>query len=119
MPAISDDKAIAGFYLSKTGAIFGFIEAHGIWNNYKNPRLRGGTSNITKLLGLSDPGLAVGFYTPVKHTNHAFELDERTGKFHPIVLPGGTSVTATGVNGKGDVVGYMTVPSGATVSSSG
>lgn len=109
-------KTIAGYYTNTNGAIFGFIQSHGVWTSYKDPELRKGTSNITELLGISDADLAVGFYQDQNQVNHAFELDAGTGKFHNLLPPGlNGSAEATGINGKGDIVGYFTNASGNQV----
>jgi len=117
--AVNNTKAIAGWYVDSQNPawIFGFIEQHGVWNSYRDIQLRKDhTSNVTKLLGLSDAGLAVGYYVDDSGVSHGFELNETTGKFHGIAPPGGVSVEATGINGKGDVVGWMTTSDGSTKS---
>lgn len=116
--SLNNKKALAGFFVDATHRswIFGFTENNGIWTEHKDPKLRGGTSNVTELLGLNDAGLTVGFYTDDSNVNHAFELDQAIGKYHSIIPPGVVSAKATGINGKGDVCGYATVASGATVS---
>jgi hypothetical protein len=112
--SLNNNKVYAGYYRSAHGGIFGFTVTNGIWTSYKDPRLRG-TSPLTELLGISDANLAVGFYTD-QGVNHAFELNVTTGQFQHILPPGGVSVEATGINGKGDIVGYMTTSRGATKS---
>ena len=117
--AINNRKALAGWFVppdNQKNWVYGCGEKGGLWTEYKDPALRHGTSNITELLGLNDAGLAVGFYQDDKGINHGFELNQQTGKYHGIVPPGVISVQATGINGKGDIVGYGTVASGATVS---
>ena len=117
--AVNNTKALAGWYRSAQNPswIFGFIEQHGVWNSYRDLQLRKDhKSNVTMLLGLSDAGLAVGYYIDDSNVNHGFELNETTGKFHGFQPPGGVSVEATGINGKGDVVGWMTT-SGGTIKS--
>jgi len=112
--SVNSAKSIAGWYLSPTqGWIFGCIGTKGIWTSYKDPKLRQGSSNITELLGINQSGLAVGFYTDDLGVNHGFELDTATGKFHGVNPPGGVSVEATGINGKGDIVGVMTTQKGS------
>jgi hypothetical protein len=117
--SLNNRKAIAGWFIppdNQKNWIYGCGEQGGIWTEYKDPQLRHGKSNITELLGLNDAGLAVGFYQDDKGVNHGFELDQQTGKYHSIIPPGAISVQATGINGKGDVVGYATIASGATLS---
>jgi probable HAF family extracellular repeat protein len=113
--SLNSTKQIAGYYVTRQGWIFGFTYNNGIWTSYKDPQTRS-SSNVTELLGINESGLAVGFYTDQSGVNHGFELDETTGKFHGISPPGGVSVTATAINGKGDIVGYMTTSKGTTES---
>ncbi len=110
--SLNNTKVIAGYYYSLHGGIFGFTLSNGIWTSYKNPQLHG-DSPVTELLGLSDANLAVGFYTEAG-VNHAFELNVPTAQFQHILPPDGVSVEATGINGKGDIVGYMTTSGGST-----
>jgi hypothetical protein len=114
--SLNNTKAIAGWYTSKEGGIFGCILAHGVWSSYKDPKLRAGESNITRLLGINDASLAVGYYTDDRGLDHGFELNVTIGKYHGIAPPGGVSVQATGINGKGDIVGTMTTNTGDTKS---
>jgi len=113
--ALNNTKAMAGFYLSKTGGIFGFIESHDIWTSYRDVKLRQGKSNITELLGLSDAGLAVGFYQDDKGIQHGFELNSETGKFHSVGPSNAVNDVASGINGKGDICGWATLADGKTV----
>jgi probable HAF family extracellular repeat protein len=114
---LNNAEMIAGWYVSARNPawIFGFTEEHGVWNSYRDVQLRKShTSNVTKLLGLSDSGLAVGYYTDDAAINHPFELELATQKFHGISPPSAVSAVASGINGKGDVVGYLTLANGAT-----
>lgn len=115
--AVDNLNDIAGYYVSSsTGGTFGFIETvDGIWTSYKQPHTRG-SYNITELLGLSDAGIGVGFYADANQHRHAFELIQTTGKFHGISPQGAVNAVATGINGKGDVVGYYNKSNGATES---
>jgi hypothetical protein len=111
--AVDNQSAFAGYYVAKAGT-FGFIKTNaGIWDSYKDPHTKG-SYNITELLGLSDSGLAVGFYTDSSQHDEAFELVQSTGGFHRIYVPGAVSSVACGINGKGDIVGYYTTSKGTT-----
>jgi hypothetical protein len=113
--AMDNHNDIAGWYTTNVGT-FGFIyTANGFWDSYKDPHTHGDT-NVTKLLGLSDSSLGVGYYTDTNNVKHAFELIVPTGQFHGIVPPGSVSAVATGINGKGDIVGYFTKSDGSTES---
>ncbi len=98
-----------GFWIDGKGVNLGFIEWNGVFTSYKDPKTGKGTVN--QILGLNDAGIAVGFYTDAKGTNHAFKVNQATGKFTAITPPGGTNVTATAINNAGDIVGFYSAGS--------
>ncbi|MGA8795509.1 MAG: hypothetical protein WB526_00400 [Candidatus Cybelea sp.] len=112
--SINNMNTIAGWYQNPEGGIYGFTEWQGIWTKYQdNHELHGGSAQITKLLGISDGSLAVGYYVD-SGADHATYLNLTTGKFKDIHVPGASSSAATGINGKGDIVGWLTLASGVT-----
>lgn len=111
--ALNNKGYTAGFWVDGAGNNFGFIQWHGVFTSYKNPHT--GTGTVNQLLGLNDKGIAVGFYTDGNGVNHAYQLDQNTGKFSNIVPPGGSNATATGINDNGDVVGFLTASNGSIV----
>ncbi|MFZ0682218.1 MAG: hypothetical protein WAM84_04970 [Candidatus Cybelea sp.] len=112
--SINNQHTIAGWYTAAKLGTKGFTEWNGIWTNYKDNHERNiGANQVTKLLGLSDGGLAVGYYVD-GGVDHAILLYLATGKFKDIDPPGATSSEATGINGKGDIVGWLTLASGVT-----
>ncbi|MGC9993046.1 MAG: hypothetical protein ABSD52_11725 [Candidatus Cybelea sp.] len=110
--SINNTDVIAGWYENSKGGIFGFTDWEGIWTKYQDNHLLN-QKQYTKLLGLSDDELAVGYYQ-LNGIDHSFELNLATGKFQGIEPPGAKSSAATGMNGKGDIVGWLTLASGAT-----
>ncbi|MGA2760490.1 MAG: hypothetical protein ABSF08_09255 [Candidatus Cybelea sp.] len=110
--SINNTDALAGWYEDTKGRIFGFTEWEGIWTKYQDNHLLH-EPQYTKLLGLSDDELAVGYYQ-LNGIDHGFELNLSTGKFQSILPPGAKSSSATGINGKGDIVGWLTLASGVT-----
>jgi hypothetical protein len=110
--SINNTDVIAGWYEDSKGAIFGFTEWQGIWTKYQDNHLLHSPQD-TRLLGLSDDELAVGYYQ-LNGIDHSFELNLATGKFIVISPPNAASSAATGINGKGDIVGWLTLASGAT-----
>jgi len=105
--AVNNQNVIAGYYdRLNGGGTFGFIEHDGIWASYKDPHTHG-DYNVTKLLGLADSGLAVGYYEDADKNDHAFELIQASEEYHAVTPPGAVSTVATGINGKGDIVGYF------------
>jgi len=110
--AINNLGYTAGFWVDGHGNNFGFIQWKGVFTSYKNPH----TGTVNQLLGLNDKGIAVGFYTDANGVNHAYKLNQSTGKFSAIVPPGGNNALATGINDNGDIVGFLTASNGNTVS---
>jgi hypothetical protein len=107
----NNKQTIVGFYAEK-GQTRGFVETQSIWTDYRDPH----AGRVTEILGLNDSDIAVGFYkakTPPEI--NAFELNIATGQFKDIKPPHGKNAVATGINGAGDVVGYMTQASGNVV----
>jgi hypothetical protein len=97
----------AGFWVTNTGANYGFVKwGKGVLTTYRDPLTGGGSVN--QILGLNDSGIAVGFYTDSKSINHGFEVNQSTGIFTPVNPPGGTNVTVSGINDRGDITGFYT-----------
>jgi hypothetical protein len=111
--SLNNTNTIAGWYETSKGEIFGTTEWEGIWTKYQDPHLLG-EGQYTKLLGLSDDDLAVGYYQDSEKIDHSFEVNLSTGNFQGIEPPDAKSSAATGINGKGDVVGWLTLSSGTT-----
>lgn len=111
--AIDNIGNTAGFWVDGNGNNFGFVEWNGVFTSYKDPHTGKGTVN--QLLGINDKGIAVGFYTDVNGVNHAYKLDQATGKFTELHPTGATSAQATGINDNGDITGILTSSTGATV----
>lgn len=112
--AIDNKGNTAGFWVDSKMVNRGFIEWHGVFTSYRDPRTGHGTVN--QILGLNDAGTAVGFYTDAEGNNHGFTLNQATGQFNALVPPGGGSVVAAGINNNGDIVGFVTSSSGNTSS---
>jgi hypothetical protein len=111
--ALNDNHDTAGFWVDNNGNNFGFIEWNGVFTSYKDPNTKTGTVN--QILGLNNAGTAVGFYTDGAGLNHAFSLNQATGKFTAIVPPNGSNAVATGINTGGDISGFETTGSGLVV----
>ncbi len=79
------------------------------WTHYVGP----GQSTVTKYLGINDAGTKVGFYTDRHGVNVGFEIGAKTGDFLRIRPPGSVSVTPSGINEQGEIVGYMTTSRGS------
>jgi hypothetical protein len=110
--AIDNRGNTAGFWVDSNMVNRGFVEWNGVFTSYTDPHTGGGTVN--QILGLNDAGMAVGFYADATGNNHGFTLNQATGKFKPVIPPGGGSVSATGINSSGDVVGIVTTTAGTS-----
>jgi hypothetical protein len=110
--SINGTTGIAGWYENAEGGIFGFTEREGVWTKYQDPHLVNRPA-YTKLLGFSGGDVAVGYYEE-DSVDHGFELNLATGKFQGVDPPNAKSSAATGVNGQGGIVGWLTLASGAT-----
>ncbi len=102
----------SGFWINNKNVNLGFVQWRGVFTSYKDPKTAGGTVN--QVLGINDSGIAVGFYTDKSGINHGFTLNQATGRFAPVALPGVTNVTAAGINDAGDITGFYASASGTT-----
>jgi hypothetical protein len=109
---LNNKKVVAGYYIERKGNSLGFSFSKGIWSSYQDPHARHGAA--TSIMGLNDLGTAVGnFQSP--SDSAAFQLNIARNKYSTMNPPNATNVVATGINGNGDVVGYLTQVSGGVV----
>jgi hypothetical protein len=104
----------AGFWVNKAGTNRGFVEWNGVFESFTNPHTPMMPGSVNQLLGVNDSGVAVGFYNDVKGHSHAYEVNQATGVFTAIKIPGDVSTQATGINNLGDIVGFGTDAAGNT-----
>lgn len=98
----------SGFWIDSKGIIRGFVRLKDIFTTYMwTPKTR-----TTELLALSNNDLAVGFYEDASGDDKAFELGLENGKGYRIRPPRAVSSAATGINTKGDVVGWEQLADG-------
>jgi hypothetical protein len=103
-----DDKGnTSGFWVTAGGTNHGFIDWNGVFASYNDPSTPKVKGSVNQLLGINNAGTAVGFYNDANGHAHAYKVNQATGVFTPIHVPG-VSVTATGINNAGDVVGFAT-----------
>jgi hypothetical protein len=86
---------------------------NGVFASYTNPNTPKVKGSVNQLLGINNAGTAVGFYNDARGNSHACKLNQATGRFTPIHVPGASTV-ATGINKAGDVVGFATDAAGNT-----
>jgi hypothetical protein len=102
---LNNARMLAGYYVSSAGKTYGFLLTDGLWWTYQDPHARG-KRTTTEILSINDLGTAVGFYKSNSGTG-SFELNVALEKYDVVTPPQGDNVIATGINGTGDVVGYM------------
>jgi hypothetical protein len=93
---------------------FGFYEVHGHYYNVNFPTGDNASPQVDQLLGISNHGIAVGFYTNGQGSNRGYEYNIYTHQFTRVFSPGystatslsSPSLTAAAINNKGDVAGF-------------
>jgi hypothetical protein len=112
--ALNNKGDTAGFWVNGQNTNRGFIEWNGVFTSYSDPHTPQGAGSVNQLLGINNSGVAVGFYDSANGNAHAYSVNQATGVFTTIHVPG-TSKVATAINKKGDIVGISTT-SGVTSS---
>ncbi len=110
--SINNTNIIAGWFEDSNGGIWALTVWEGIWTRYQDNHLLH-HPQYTKILGISDDDLAVGYYQ-LNSIDNSFKLNLATGKFITIKPPNAKSSAATGINGRGDIVGWLTLANGTT-----
>jgi uncharacterized membrane protein len=96
-----------GFWANSAGTQRGFVEWNGAFTSYADPHTPKTAGSVNQLLGINDAGIAVGFYVDANEVAHPIKLNQATGHFTTITHAGiGANSFATGINDKGDIVGY-------------
>lgn len=109
--AINNKGALGGWYSDSNGDRFGCMLLEGVWYSYQYP----GAPKTTKLFALNDSFLGVGYYATSSGRKRAFELDVTNGNFTVFTPPHAVDAEATGIDGRGDVAGWLTTASGKNV----
>jgi hypothetical protein len=105
---LNDKGDTSGFWVSGNGTNHGFVEWNGVFASYNDPKTPHMKGSVNQLLGINNGGVAVGFYVDAAGNSHAYKVNQATGVFTAIKIPGAVSATATGINGTGDIVGFAT-----------
>lgn len=112
--SLNNKRAAAGYFVDPyKGGTLGFAYVRRLWTAYQDPHAQG-SGDVTQILGVDDSGVAVGVYRS-HSSSGSFTMPIGSGKFKSLTVSGGSNVVATAINGHGDIVGYMTARSGATV----
>jgi hypothetical protein len=105
-----------GFWANAKHTQRGFVEWNGVFKSFTDPRTPHVAPSSNQLLGVNDLGVAVGFYVDAANASHAYEVNQATGVFTAIKIPGAVSTEATGINNLGDIVGFGIDAAGNTSS---
>src|SRR5499427_9980138 len=94
-----DDKGnTSGCWVTAGGTNHGFVEWNGVFASYTDPNTPKTVGSVNQLLGINNAGTAVGFYNDKNGNNHAYKVNQATGVFKAINIPGSVSTQATGIN---------------------
>jgi uncharacterized membrane protein len=110
--SINNKGDIAGYWADMRYYDYGYIFRNRKYSSFKHPRSKG--KLYTKLTGINDYGLAVGYYTDFSQgdpVDRPFTLNSKTKKFEDVFppdIPLYGSASANGVNNKGHIVGCYT-----------
>jgi hypothetical protein len=114
---LNDAGVTVGFFstmntASMTNNNFGFYQSNGSFHEVNFPTGDNASPQVDQLLGVNDHDVAVGFYTNGQGSNRGYEYNIATRQFTRVLVPGapagmaGPSLTATAINGRGDVAGF-------------
>jgi uncharacterized membrane protein len=107
--AINTFGATVGFFVTRTGANYGFVK----WNGHTWPVAYPKTPHknaFNQLLGVNDNGIASGFYNDAAGNSHGYLYNIRTRTFFLLRVPvRATSVVITGINNSNVIVGFVVV----------
>jgi hypothetical protein len=110
----SRNRITAGYFVDSTSGhvTWGFERRQGLLSQYKDPKTPKGPNSVNELLGVNDPGSAVGFYVDSNGNDQPYELTE--GLYHALNPPDFASAKACGINLRGDIVGVEVRTDGVT-----
>ncbi|HTX06997.1 MAG TPA: hypothetical protein VME22_00215 [Solirubrobacteraceae bacterium] len=92
-----------------------FVSFHGYFLDADFPTDMPASPPVDQLLGVNDNDIAVGFYTDANGNNHAYSYNIRRNSYTELTPSGISSPTAAAINNKGDIAGFGSDSSGATV----
>jgi len=109
--AVNNKGALGGWYSVSGGYRYGFMVLAAIWYSYADPS----AGKTTKIYGVNDSLVAVGYYETPQGRKRPFEVDVPTGKYTDLNPPRAVDAVATGITGRGDIGGWLTDGSGKTL----
>lgn len=104
---LDEVRYVGGYVLTKQfnkEEIWMFVYGHGLYNLYRDHK---GPPGEDELLGINDVGEGVGYYVDSNGNDQPFLFKWAYNQFTPLHPPNAISAEATGVNGKGDISGWL------------
>jgi hypothetical protein len=114
---LNDNGVQVGFYATSSGANFGWY-FNGSFHKVEFPTGNNARPPIDQLLGVNNHDIAVGFYNNRQGAARGYEYNLRNHRFSLVTEPGAPtggaapSLTAAGINNRGDVAGFYTTKGG-------
>jgi hypothetical protein len=72
---INNTGDTAGFWVTGNGTNHGFVRWNGVFENLNDPKTPHAAGSVNQLLGVSDNGVAVGFYNDAAGHSHAYQVN--------------------------------------------
>jgi hypothetical protein len=112
--ALSTGTLVVGYVIdpSSLAGTWGFVWIQGLWSLLEDPDEGSHSNAVTEILGVNDHSEAVGFYTNGSGKNVPFQLAITTKKFAALHPPGALAAEATGINTRGQIVGWEKTSNG-------
>jgi probable HAF family extracellular repeat protein len=105
---INNHNLTVGFWVDGSGNNFGFVDHNGVFTTAVDPNAAAAGGTITEqFLGVNDHNQAAGFYVDGQGNSHGFIYDISKSSFDAINVSGFSSVTATDINDKGQISGFV------------
>jgi hypothetical protein len=116
---LNDRGVTVGFWsgqntASQKNANLGFYTWRGRFHSVAFPTRNNSNPPVNQLLGVNDSDVAVGFYNDSQGNPHGYTYSITRHRIHSVIVRGGVSDMATGINNEGVISGFVTGPAGVT-----
>ncbi len=99
-----------------SNANFGFYKLDGHYTEVNFPTTDNSKPPFNQLLGVNNSNIAVGVYNDSANNAHGYLYNIATRTFKRVKIGGAVSLTATGINNRGDVTGFFNDATGPVMS---
>ncbi|MDQ2877203.1 MAG: hypothetical protein M3Y33_21300 [Actinomycetota bacterium] len=116
---LNDRGVTVGFWSGQNtarqmNANLGFYTWGGRFHSVAFPTRNNSHPPVNQLLGVNGSDVAVGFYNDSQGNPHGYTYSITRHRIHSVIVPGGVSDMATGINNEGVISGFVTGPAGVT-----